>query len=640
VNYVLALLPLAAFLCVFVAFGSAFPEWGWRRTFVRAFVAIGCYMVLANEGLSLIGGITQIALAGVWGLPILAVGVRTFRLRTSGQATRLPSWRFNFTPAEWLLIAGVVIIAGVTAAVAWIAPPNTWDSLTYHMSRVAHWAQDASLRPYPTGIERQNFMSPVAEIGMLQVYVLAMGDRLVNFIEWFSMLVSIVAVTLLARDLGAGRLGQVFAAVFVVTLPQGIAQASSTMTDYVVAVWAISVACEAVQMAQGAKGKAPPIFAGLAAGLTIGSKPTGFAYLLPLAVLIGIALWRYRGIGEMAKWAAVAVVLVIVVNAGYFGRNMALYGNPIGRQRSVEGHSNEILDWRVVVSNTLRNASLHAGTPYSRVNDWLYLTLAKVHVKIGLDLTDPRTTVHADFLILGPTPDETRAGNPLQAVLILIASALAIVMWRKVGMVAAIYTIAVALSFIAISVMFKFTVFGSRYHMGFFVLAAPIAGYVMWKLMPRTLLVLTALGLIIASREWVLGINQRPLIAMTRSASPSILQTPRLQMYLDKGPLNAYQKLADAAMSAQCSTVGVMLSGNSPEYMLWVLFGAPRRDLRMEWIVGGTASARYEDPNFEPCAVICDGSCEPGMQSVRGLPLFLQSSEYRLFMKPPVAVLP
>ncbi len=635
----LALLPFVAFTFVVLALGNIFPSWGWRRTFVRCFVVVGTYMVLANEILSLINGITKVGLVVAWLLPILAVCVWVIRARQTGRSINFPSWRVRFTPTEWLLIAGVVVIAGITAAVAWIAPPNTWDSLTYHMSRVAHWAQNASLRPYPTGIERQNFMSPVAEIGMLQVYVLGSGDRLVNFIEWLSMIVSIVAVTLLAKDLGAGRLGQVFSAVFVVTLPMGIAQASSTMTDYVVAVWVISVACEGLLLAQGVTGKAPVIFASLAAALTIGSKPTGFAYLIPLAVFIGFALWRHRGLSETVKWGLVAGVIVLIVNAGYFGRNVAVYGSPLGRQRSVEGHSNEILDWRVFVSNTLRNASLHAGTPNREINDWLYLTLAKVHVKLGLDLADPRTSVHPDFLILGPTTNETRAGNLYQAVLIVIGTALAIVFWRKIGMIAAIYAVVVALSFVAISVMFKFTVFGSRYHMGFFILAAPVVGYVIWRLLPRSLVVLIGLGLIIASREWVLGINQRPLIPMSRSASPSILQTPRLQMYLDKGPLNAYKTMTDAVLSAQCSTVGVMISGNSPEYALWVLLGAPRDDLEIEWIVGGTASARFEDPAFQPCAVICDGSCEKGMESVRDLPLFLNLSGYRLFMKPATATL-
>jgi hypothetical protein len=626
-------LPFVAFLSVFFITGNVFRDWGWRRAFVRSFLLVGSYMVLANEALSLIDWITPAALTVVWALPILlAIGWTGMAYRR-GVRIEMPAFRSRLTVVEWVLVAGVAVIAATVMVVAWIAPPNTWDSLTYHMSRVAHWAQNASLRPYATGIERQNFMSPVAEIGMLQVYVLGSGDRLVNFIEWISMVVSIVAATLVARDLGSNRMSQLFAAVFVVTLPMGIAQASSTMTDYVVAVWFISLCCEAVLLAKGVPGAAPAVFASVAAGLTIGTKPTGFAYLLPFCIFIAIALiWR-RGIRETMRYSLVAVVIVLMLNAGYFERNVALYGNPLGRARSVEGHSNEILDWRVVVSNTLRNASLHAGTPYKQVNDALYLALAKLHVKLGLDLTDPRTSIHPDFLILKPSTDETRAGNLLQAILILIAFILAGVFYRKVGALAAGLSLTVAATFVVLSVMFKFTVFGSRYHLGFFVAYAPLVAYVMGRLVPRSVLALLGIGLIIAARQWVVGVEPRPLIPQPGSAYASILQVSRTDQYLSESQMKVYREMTNKIAGDSCSSVGIMISGNAPEYPLWPLMGAPRDDLKIEWIVGGTASARYEDPNFQPCAVICDESCPGETQSVRGLPLAYDASGYRLFLR-------
>ncbi|OGO15918.1 MAG: hypothetical protein A2Y93_17920 [Chloroflexi bacterium RBG_13_68_17] len=84
---------------------------------------------------------------------------------------------------------------------------------------------------------------------------------------------------------------------------------------------------------------------------------------------------------------------------------------------------------------------------------------------------------------------------------------------------------------------------------------------------------------------------------------------------------------------AGCSTVGIALSGNAPEYLLWVVMGAPRPDLRMAWIVAGTPSARYEDPSFAPCAVVCDESCPSDWTTIRGLPLAYERSGYRLFQQ-------
>jgi hypothetical protein len=115
------------------------------------------------------------------------------------------------------------------------------------MARVAHWAQAGSLGHYPTGIERQNLMPPGAEIGILHTYLLAQGDRLAIFPQWLAMVGSLIAAGALAQLLGATRPGQWLAAVFVATLPMRIAQATSTMTDCVVA-WAACVAFEALSL--------------------------------------------------------------------------------------------------------------------------------------------------------------------------------------------------------------------------------------------------------------------------------------------------------------------------------------------------------------------------------------------------------
>lgn len=81
-----------------------------------------------------------------------------------------------------------------------------------------------------------------------------------------------------------------------------------------------------------------------------------------------------------------------------------------------------------------------------------------------------------------------------------------------------------------------------------------------------------------------------------------------------------------------CSAVGVALSGNAPEYLVWVILGAPRPGLEIKWIVGGTPSALYEDPAFAPCAVICDESCPAEWTTIRGLPLAYERAGYRLFL--------
>jgi hypothetical protein len=76
-----------------------------------------------------------------------------------------------------------------------------------------------------------------------------------------------------------------------------------------------------------------------------------------------------------------------------------------------------------------------------------------------------------------------------------------------------------------------------------------------------------------------------------------------------------------------------MLLGDDPEYLIWVLMGAPRKDdLRIVWIVSGNTS-RYKPLDFQPCAIICHG-CGADQQSINGLDYAYQAAEWQLYLPP------
>jgi hypothetical protein len=330
----------------------------------------------------------------------------------------------------------------------------------------------------------------------------------------------------------------------------------------------------------------------------------------------------------------VSVAIVIALNAGYFSRNIMLQGTPWGDRAVASREINEFVDWRVVLSNLLRNASLHTGTPFPALNLQLLRAIAGVHFKTGLpDLADPRTSVHNYFAIREPLTEENRAGNPLHALLILLAFALVLIRGRRRGLLLWGYAVAVASTFLVYCLVFKFDMLGSRYHLPFFVLFAPAVACALLSVAPAGAARIVGVVLVAASWPWLVGIDNRPLVPKEGSAV-SVLTEPRRALYLGQDVAGIYQDATDRIRHSDCTSVGIMFGGDSPEYPLWVFLDAPRSAVHLEWIVAGTPSARFSDPAFQPCAVVCDQSCPAEWTLVRGLPLVLERSGLRLFMNP------
>ncbi len=628
-------LPITAFIGICLVLINRSPQEDWRPQFLRAAILWGCYTILASELLSFVRGITKAGLALMWTIPVVVTVGWLWRRKVQGLPVRVPAPKVPSGRLDRTLLLGLTLILVITALVAWLAPPQTWDSLNYHLPRVAHWAQERAVRHFATGIDKQNSMSPGAEIAILHGYVLWGGDRLANFPAWFAALGSVVAASWIARQLGSGQTGQVLAAVVAGTIPMAIVQASSTMTDVIVGFWVICAVSETLQLLR--KGPVAPsvIYSSLAAGLGLLTKPTAAVFLLPFAFLAGLILLRRVRLLQTAAWAGLAVGLVLLVNAGYLGRNYALYGNPISGDDRISLHANRLVNFQGLASNLLRNAALHTGVPQQAINHWVYDTVLKVHIKLGVDIQDPRTT------LIGPYRPMTRlsthedlVGNLVHAVLMLLVVPMALFGWRRVGWPAIIYMVAVIAGFLLYSLVFKWQIFGSRLHLPFFMLFAPLIAVVLSELLRENSGWWFGLALLIGALPWLVGINSRPLVPLPdRAFVNSILVEPRETLLYANGQslVRPHQAMFELIEAANCSTVGVAISGSGAEYPFWVRLGAPRDSLQIEWLVGGSPSARFNKPDFQPCAVICQ-KCPDEWETVRGLPKVYDDTIFRLYL--------
>ena len=251
----------------------------------------GVLLIPITEALSLFHAVTRPGVVGAW----LGAGVAGCLFAVRGKAAShqkppLRPGRLERTPEKWLLapVAGIVAALGTLGAAT---PPNNYDSMTYHMSRVAHWVQNGSVAHYPTHILRQIYQTPWAEFALLQMQVTCGGDRCANLVQWAAMVGSVAGVSWIARQLGAGPRGQVFAAVLCATIPMGLLQATSTQNDYVLAFWLVCLVTFVLAVVSdtgGASDRKSAVAAGAALGLALLTKGTGYLLACPFVLWLGV----------------------------------------------------------------------------------------------------------------------------------------------------------------------------------------------------------------------------------------------------------------------------------------------------------------------------------------------------------------
>ena len=625
----LVAVPVLAYAGLVLWVGNVWLEAGWRSAALRAAVMWGAYLVLLTEFLSLLEAIETLWLAIGWLIPIAVIGAWLLKRKRAGAPLTLPRLHL---PSNIVIAGGVAVVVIVTAIVAWFAPPQTWDSLTYHMSRVAHWAQQASVEPFATGIETQNSRPPLAEFAILQTYVLANGDRFANFVEWSAMIGSLVGVSLIASRLGVRRRGQWLGVVFAATLPMGIVQASSTMNDYVVGLWVVIVAAETLELRRHPHRTEPLVFASVAAALALATKPTSVLYILPFAAWAAVLSFRSRGAWRTLAWAGISLGILILLSAGYYSRNIRVYGNPFN-PAEVALHGDQPRSVKTLISNLSRNIGLHLGTPSPHVNKATALTIIALHDLIGADPNDPRTTSAGRFRVSPPSTAEDLTSNPLHTLIILVFIPVLYMKRRELSFELKLYAALALVSLLLLSIIFKWQIFGSRYHLPFFLLNAPWVGYLVAQARARIWGLLFSVGLLIAAIPWLFQIRSRPLVPkLGESYVGSILSEPRKRLYVANGLnlMEPYTAMTDWIHSRGCESVGIAISGNGAEYPIWAFLGAPRKQLSVSWLVAGTPSAAFADPEFEPCAIICE-DCQADRDRVAGLPRVLSRGGFQLY---------
>jgi len=690
-------LPFLAFSMIFVllyeSLRAEFFNSKWQAVLLISSILCGTLVTISTEVLGTFSLINQASTAIFWAvisLLLLLVGLRyghykSFWFRFRRTMTSLRWGKFEIALA--LGISGILLLLFIIAVVS---PPNNVDSFIYHMSRVVHWAQNQSLRHYPTYRDHQLIKPIWAESAILHMRILWGSDRLANLVQWFSMLGSVIGVTGIASLFGANRKGKWLAAIFAVTIPMGILQSTSTQNDYATAFWVVCMAYFVVLSMKRELSKFEFVCLALSFGLGVLTKGTFFVYFPPLLALFFLARLRKRGFLKSAAYGLILILVVAVLNTPFWSRNVQTYGGPYGTsewlQRNlsfdveflerffpdIESTSNEegmdrnvILDvgedgLRAKLARAQPEDIPIAREPSTGKDDSpnaVFVYLSRLAMTAGRNFTSPFGFVTDQLIrfvrafpaVFGVAyPDELKAsawnhedhaGNLHQLILVPI-SIILLIFQRSIrrNSLLVSYTITVLCTYALLPIVIGHGpgFWGVRYQLPFFLLWAPIFGVVISAL-DRNWLTIGAAGLLLtASLPWVLLNNTRPIIGLppwpTKIESIFTADQDEILLATNPGLRDDFTLTANTIREADCKNVGLVIEADFLEYPLWWLLDAPQSGVRIETLNSYARLSQEINQDFTPCAVVCTICGD--MEEFHGLIKAGEFDSITLFLEP------
>lgn len=527
-------------------------------------IILGIAIVVTTELLNALHALTTGVVLLWWSLGCLSVNYYRLRLPLAKPLGFVSRWRDISRKMSWdalgMLLA-IAVFSIVLLLVGLFATPNNYDSMTYHLARVAHWRQDQSISFYGTNIPRQNYMPPWAEWVMLQLTLLQGDDQLVNIVQWMSYVGCMIGVYLITGLLGGSRRARIISAFFMATLPGATFEATSTQNDLVMSFWLICTVYGCIKLSLRPSWLGVFIF-GASLGLAMLTKTVTMIFALPLCVW---AVWAlgWHGIRKAVPRLVVIALIAVALNAGHWTRNLVSSGNLFGPEQHdkiVSVNTNDTHSLGAIFSNILRNASLHANL-FHKKSTAEQLVIG-IHRALGLDPQDPRTTFNEEaYSIL----DRGEDGTPMPFHLAVIGLSFIALIWNYNRF--AFLPLALALSVLVGAFLFclilKWSPNHSRLHLALFSMSAPFAALVLGDILRRDFYVLVMVLFLLGSMPHVFLSKARPVFGL----HSVFVTTSDCQLnYRSPEFFCAYVNARQLLEQANVKEVGLICNGDDWEY--------------------------------------------------------------------------
>lgn len=381
----------------------------------------------------------------------------------------------------------VCTLAVALLSLAVYTVPYNWDSMTYHLSRIANWTQNRSVAHYATHNIREIVSPVLAEFINLHVYILS-GERDIFFslVQCVSALTNVWLIYEIALKLGCKRKYAGLAAFIFFTAPSAFGEALSTQVDQFAAIWLLTFVyyyLELLKQELAFSRRVMECCAMMAICMGFGylAKPSvliGMAIFL--LVLLGICIVRKAKAAFIAGAAGFAGVIVAALVLPEMIRNLLSFGSislPIAGQRQLVGTWNPLY----VFVNGLKNFAFNLPNIYLYESDhWIAAVVYRIAGLLRVNIDDPAISEDGRAFFLHPaqTYDPDLAVNPVALWGFFFCMLWGIIRFKRQGRgTGRFYSSLVTMTFLLFCCAVRWEPFVSRYMVAYLALLCPMIAY-------------------------------------------------------------------------------------------------------------------------------------------------------------------
>jgi len=488
-----------------------------REAVVTALLYNAFLCWLYAEGASLFDVINSHTASIYWCTIVLVQTLLWFRIRNKvsfkNQVEHFVETTKNLSTNEKIISSFVVLFILLPLFIqAVIVPPNNYDSHYYHLHRILAWINYSNLDFFPTQHIQQLYHNVFAEYMVLNVYLLTGSDQFVNLIQYFAGTGTIIATTLLARQLGMNRQGQFLTAIILITLPIGIFEMTSTQVDYIATFFFISFLYFGFKLISGYSLYTLLAMAGSLGFAAFTKYPTLF-YALPFCIYFGIQyLIKYRI--KKSIWILSCILLCFaIIFTPFWQRNYSTFQNVLSPDESsvflTEKLPAEKFGLRYSISGFLKNSSLHFGLPVAAYNTTIEDAIRQIHTLIRVDINEPG--LFQDAFMVRYSVHEDTVPNTLHFYSIALLS-LSLLFIRGSSRIKLFWILGL-IGFVLFSSILKFQLWSTRTHLPFMAMGTLLIAFSLQSF-NRTIRNLVVLLFLLSSQFYVFGNPNKPLLPL------------------------------------------------------------------------------------------------------------------------------